>query len=372
MATVKVVFLESDSNERKHLAKILAADKKLEVIGMAANFMMAYMHVKLRKPDIVLLSESDSGAKLQVFINDVRKISDVPLLILSNKIISSVRHGSKNTQANIHLLRTTHASIASSDEAWHQNICQTLHKIASSTPAQTQAVNRQPAKPVKPITVKQPTSTQARPQLQRKQASNPQGAHDPRLHPLIAIGASTGGTEALTRVLSKLSVPSSAVVIVQHIPAAFGASFTRKLNEASPMTVLEAKDGDVMLQGHVYVGVGSAHFFIERHGNQLKCRVQGQQKVSGHCPSVNVLFDSVAKYSGAKSVGALLTGMGEDGATGLKKMRDARARTLAQDEKTSVVWGMPGSAVKIGAAEEEAALDDVARRLMQLAANGVR
>jgi len=365
VATLKVVFLEEDAKQRKHLSKILEADKQIEVIGMAANFMMAYMHVKLRKPDVVLLTESDSGAKLQVFINDVRKISDAPLLLLSNKIISSVRHGAKSSQANIHLLRLTSPNISSDDAVLAGKICQELQRIALPASSQVTTSTRQPIKPPRATKLQKKTATPASTQTGRLPA------HDPRLYPLIALGASTGGTEALTRVLGKLSIATSAVVIVQHIPAAFGGSFVKKLNQVSPMHVVEAEDGAVMLQGYVYVGVGAEHFFIERVGNQLICRVKGKDRVSGHCPSVNVLFDSVAEHVGSKAVGALLTGMGEDGATGLKKMRDKRARTLAQDQKTSVVWGMPGSAVKLGAAEEQAPLDDVARRLMQLAANGV-
>lgn len=363
MSALKVVFLEVDAAQRKKLSNILGADGKLEVIGMAANFMMAYMHVKLRKPDVLLLSELDSDAKLLVFIDDVRKISNIPILLMSHKIISAVGHDVKARQSNVHIFRMSGAAIAPEQTALCQKLCQDMHKLANTQDNKQKHIKKPPVqvRPKKTPEVTLPSATAHR-----------GAAHDVRLNPLIALGASTGGTEALTCVLKQLSTPSSAVVIVQHIPAAFGASFVAKLNKISAMQVLEARDGEVLLRGHIYVGVGLEHFFIERSGHQLVCRVKGKQKVSGHCPSVNVLFDSVAQAVGAKAVGALLTGMGEDGATGLKKMRDARARTLAQDEKTSVVWGMPGAAVKYGAVEEEAALDDVARRLMQLATNGVR
>ncbi|MDQ6994359.1 MAG: CheB methylesterase domain-containing protein, partial [Mariprofundaceae bacterium] len=286
----------------------------------------------------------------------------VPILLMSNKIISSVRHGTSGSQVNIHVFRMNKPTLSECDSVLHQKLCQTLHRIAlPSSAKQPLSTNKRVQSTPKPIT---PSITKANPK--------PSMFHDVRLNPLIALGASTGGTEALSRVLSKLSTPSSAVVIVQHIPASFGAPFVLKLDSGSPMKVVEAHDGDVLLQGHVYMGVGAEHFFIERDGNHLIARVKGNIRTSGHCPSVNVLFDSVAKHVGGKAVGGLLTGMGEDGATGLKKMRDARARTLAQDEKTSVVWGMPGAAVKLNAAEEQVALDDVARRLMQLAVNGVK
>jgi len=362
MAMLKAVFLEADASQRQQLSKILNADKNIEMIGMASNFMMAYMHIKLRKPDVFLFSESDSGAKIQAFIDDVRKVSDVPILMMSHKIIPSIRYGSKANQANIHLFRTSDKQILENQTAVCKKLCQTLLELGTAQTSKQTTAKKSPIKP----SSKTPVAT-----LPSTSASN--GIpHDMRLNPLIALGASTGGTEALTRVLKTLSAPLSAVVIVQHIPAAFGGSFVSKLNKISAMTVVEAREGEVLLRGHVYVGVGLEQFSIDRQANHLVCRLSGQQRVSGHCPSVNVLFDSVAKHVGAKAVGALLTGMGEDGATGLKKMRDARARTLAQDEKTSVVWGMPGAAVKLGAAEEQAPLDSIARRLMQLSANGVR
>jgi len=167
-------------------------------------------------------------------------------------------------------------------------------------------------------------------------------------------------------VVSAFPADFSAVVIIQHIPKAFAASFIDKLNKASPMQVISACDGDEILHGHVYVGAGDEHFRVEKQGTKLICRVGGKEKIEGHCPAVNALFDSVAKHVGSKAVGALMTGMGEDGATGLKKMRDVRAKTVAQDKASSVVWGMPGTAVRLGAAEIEVSLDALGEKLVQL------
>jgi len=191
--------------------------------------------------------------------------------------------------------------------------------------------------------------------------------HRPLLDKLIAIGASTGGTEALRHVICKFPADANAVLIVQHIPKAFAASLVDKLDKAAAMHVVSAEDGMAVCKGHIYVGAGDEHFTIERNGQGYICRVGGKERVSGHCPSVNELFNSVAKHAGSKAVGAIMTGMGDDGATGLKKMREARARTVAQDKASSVVWGMPGVAVKIGATEEQVSLNDLGARLLQLA-----
>ena len=167
---------------------------------------------------------------------------------------------------------------------------------------------------------------------------------------IIAIGASTGGTEAI-RECSGLPPDAPAIVISQHIPAAFSTPFAERMNRCSAMTVCEAQDGQQILPGHVYIAPGDQHLLVERDGARYLCRLSDGPPVNRHRPCVDVLFRSVAQNVGPNAVGVILTGMGDDGARGLKEMLEAGAGTIAQDEATSVVWGMPGTAVKIGAAE---------------------
>jgi two-component system chemotaxis response regulator CheB len=177
---------------------------------------------------------------------------------------------------------------------------------------------------------------------------------------LIAIGASTGGTEAIREVLEQFPADAPGVVIVQHIPELFAGPFARRLDGSSALRVALAEDGQVILRGHAYLAPGNQHLRVERKANQFICRLDSSEPVNRHKPSVDVLFHSVVKEAGAKAVGVLLTGMGADGAVGLKAMRSAGAHTIAQDENTSVVWGMPGQAVKLGAAVSILPLGQVA------------
>jgi two-component system chemotaxis response regulator CheB len=184
---------------------------------------------------------------------------------------------------------------------------------------------------------------------------------------LIAIGASTGGTEALREVLEAMPADAPAIVITQHIPEAFSQAFARRLNSTSAMTVCQAEDGQQIVQGHAYVAPGNRHLRVARSGAKFLCRLDDGEPVNRHKPSVDVMFLSVAEHIGRNAVGVLLTGMGADGAHGMRMMKDAGAPTIAQDEATSVVWGMPGEAVKIGAVDHVLPLDRIAAHGLQLA-----
>jgi two-component system chemotaxis response regulator CheB len=184
---------------------------------------------------------------------------------------------------------------------------------------------------------------------------------------LIAIGASTGGTEAIHFILQQMPPDAPATVITQHIPVAFSEPFARRLNSKSAMTVCQAGDGQQILQGHAYVAPGDRHLRVERSGARLFCRLDDGLPVNRHKPSVDVMFNSVAEQVGWNSVGVLLTGMGSDGARGLLAMQTTGAPTIAQDEATSVVWGMPREAVKLRAADHVLPLELIAHRSLESA-----
>jgi two-component system chemotaxis response regulator CheB len=183
---------------------------------------------------------------------------------------------------------------------------------------------------------------------------------------VIAIGASTGGTVALTGIISTLPPTLPGTVVVQHMPPVFTAMFADKLNQISSVEVKEAADGDRILTGRVLIAPGGVHTTVERQGGRYVVRCEPGEAVTGHIPSVDVLMRSVAQSVGRNAVGAVLTGMGSDGADGLLSMRQSGARTFAQDEATSVVFGMPKQAHANGAAEKLVPIDDVAGELMRL------
>ncbi|MFW6313486.1 MAG: chemotaxis-specific protein-glutamate methyltransferase CheB, partial [Spirochaetota bacterium] len=183
---------------------------------------------------------------------------------------------------------------------------------------------------------------------------------------VIAIGASTGGTVALTRIVAGLPRTIPGCVIVQHMPPVFTAMFADKLNQISAVEVAEAVDGERVLTGRVLVAPGGMHTTLERQGGRYVVRCLEGEAVNGHCPSVDVMMHSVARSVGANAVGVVLTGMGADGADGLLAMRKAGARTFAQDEASSVVFGMPKQAHAIGGAERLIPIDDVTAQLVAL------
>ena len=184
---------------------------------------------------------------------------------------------------------------------------------------------------------------------------------------LVAVGASTGGTEAIKQFLEGMPPDAPGMVIAQHIPKAFSTPFAERMNRSSAMTVCEAQDGQQIMPGHAYIAPGDRHMMVVRSGTRWVCRLDDGSPVNRHKPSVDVLFRSVAQEAGHNAIGVLLTGMGKDGAQGMLEMRQAGSPTIAQDEASSVVWGMPGEAVHIGAAAEELPLTRISVRVLELA-----
>lgn len=183
---------------------------------------------------------------------------------------------------------------------------------------------------------------------------------------IIAIGASTGGTEVIAKILKNLPPAIPGVVIVQHIPPVFSKLFAERLNMTTNLNVKEAETGDYVEQGKVLIAPGDKHMRIRKSAGRYKVECFAGEKVNGHCPSVDVLFESVAKEAGKDAVGVILTGMGYDGAKGLLSMKRSGAQTIGQDEKTCIVYGMPRVAYNIGAVGKQLPLDKIALAIMEL------
>jgi two-component system chemotaxis response regulator CheB len=183
---------------------------------------------------------------------------------------------------------------------------------------------------------------------------------------IIAVGASTGGTEAIYSILKYIPYNTPGIVIVQHIPPVFSKMFADRLNNQTQLRVKEAQSGDFVEQGKVLIAPGDRHLNIRRAGDKYRVECFEGEKVNGHCPSVDVFFESVAREVGDKAIGIILTGMGYDGARGLLAMRRRGARTIGQDEKTSVVYGMPKVAFKVGAVEQQVPLQNIPQKIFSL------
>lgn len=198
------------------------------------------------------------------------------------------------------------------------------------------------------------------------QSNEVQASRSFDMNKLIAIGSSTGGTEALYNLLKHLPATVPGIVIVQHIPPIFSRMFAERLNDQIQLTVKEAQTGDYLEQGKVLIAPGDQHMKVKKIGSKYRMEVFQGDKVNGHCPSVDILFESVAKEAGSNAVGIILTGMGYDGARGLLSMRRKGARTIGQDEQSSVVYGMPKVAYEIGAVEKQAALPNIPAILVSM------
>lgn len=196
-------------------------------------------------------------------------------------------------------------------------------------------------------------------------ARNMVAANPVESNKLIAIGASTGGTEAIFSVLRVLPRDTPGIVIVQHIPPVFSRMFAERLNNTTQLRVKEAQTGDYVEKGLVLIAPGDRHMRVKKLGDRYKAELFEGEKRNGHCPSVDILFESVASACGSAAVGVILTGMGEDGARGLLAMRRRGARTIGQDERSSVVYGMPRAAYEMGAVEKQAALENIPQAILR-------
>ena len=357
MATKKIRVLVVDDSAlvRQILMEVLNSAPDVEVVGTASDPFMARDRIKELNPDVLTLDVEMPRMDGLTFLANLMRLRPMPVVMVS----SLTEQGADTTLKALELGAVDFVSKPKIDLAgtladFGDEI---LAKIRIAAGARVMARSA-------PI-----AATRIAPKYSAD-AVIPAGAGGKMLRTtdrIIAIGASTGGTEAIREVLMGLPADCPAIVIAQHIPEAFSLPFTRRMDSLAAMSVVEPVDGQYIMAGHVYIAPGSKHLLVERDGARYRCRLNNGPPVNRHCPSVDVLFRSVAQNVGPNAVGVILTGMGDDGARGLKEMLDAGARTIAQDEASSVVWGMPGAAVKLGGAQEILPLGRVAENIMRLA-----
>lgn len=357
MSKKKVLIVDDSALVRQLLTEMLRGDADLEVVGTAADPFAAREKIKVLRPDVITLDVEMPRMDGVTFLENLMRLRPTPVVMVS----SLTQKGAEVTLRALELGAVDFVSKPTVDLAG------TLHLYAGELIAKVKMaaganVNRRIA-----------ATSSVAPKLSAD-AILPTAQRGGLLRTterIIAIGASTGGTEALREVLCALPPDAPAVVISQHIPAAFSKPFAERLDKAAAMKICQAEDGQYILPGHAYVAPGDRHLLMERDGARYLCRLSDGPPVNRHRPSVDVMFRSVAQKVGPNAVGVILTGMGDDGARGLKEMLDAGAHTVAQDEASSVVWGMPGSAVKLNACERIEPLNRIAATMLELA-NGPR
>ncbi len=345
--TIRVLIVDDSALVRKLLTEILSADPEIEVIGAAPDPFIAREKIKQLKPDVLTLDVEMPRMDGLTFLENLMRLHPMPVIMVS----SLTEKGAEVTLQALELGAIDFVTKPKLDlqhglTAYAGDLLEKIKAAARSKPRGPSLLRS--GGPV-PEVAKRPAKRMYR-----------------TTDRLIAIGASTGGTEAIKVVLERMPPDAPAIVITQHIPEQFSGPFAARMDRCSAMSVCEARDGQLILPGHVYIAPGGRHLVVRRDGAKYVCQITNDEPVNRHRPSVDVLFKSVSEQAGQNAVGVILTGMGDDGARGLKMMRDAGAKTLGQDEATSVVWGMPGSAFRIGAVEQVLPLEDIAQKALML------
>ncbi|MEG1028910.1 MAG: chemotaxis response regulator protein-glutamate methylesterase [Brevundimonas sp.] len=334
---VRVLIVDDSATMRSLISAVLRRDPEISVVGTAADPLEARAAIKELNPDVITLDVEMPNMNGLEFLEKIMRLRPMPVVMVSTL-----------TQAG------TDVTLA----ALEVGAVDAVAKPAPGVPAQEAFADLAEK-------VKIAARSRVRP-LETREARAVDGAYRADPSHVLAIGASTGGVEALLNILSAFPANCPATVVTQHMPATFTKSFAARLDKASGATVTEAVDGAPLAAGHVYIAPGG-ETHLEVVGG--RCRLVAADTVNGHRPSVDVLFNAVARL-GRPMTGVILTGMGKDGARGLLAMRQAGARTLGQDEASSVVYGMPRAAFELGAVERQLSLPRLAPAILELCAAG--
>jgi two-component system chemotaxis response regulator CheB len=333
MSPIRVLVVDDSATMRGLIALALKKDPEIEVVGLAGDPLKARDAIKAHNPDVITLDVEMPGMNGLDFLDKIVRLRPTPVIMVSNL----TGHGTETAIEAMQIGAVDCISKPQPGEA---------HPFAEL-----------------PRLVKAAAGAQVRPRPMLKPngaARKPSPSYQPDGQ-LVAIGSSTGGVEALSTFIGELPENCPPTVIVQHMPADFTASLAKRLDNLNAPQVIEAFDGAPIKPGCVYIAPGGVnHTEVESIAGNLYCRVRPAPPVNGHCPSVDVLFASVARAVGARSVGVILTGMGRDGAQGLLDMRNAGAKTIGQDEATSLIYGMPKVAFEVGAVQRQLPLDRIA------------
>jgi len=332
---IKVLVVDDSLVFREGLARGISSDPEITVVAKAVDRYDAKDKILKFKPDVMTCDVEMPKMNGVEFIRQLLPQYKIPIIVVSS--VNEAVFDALNAGA-VDFIAKPKISSSSDIEDFINVIIQKIKAAANAK------INLDNKNSLKNLDIVKPVD----------------------YNKIVAIGASTGGTEALSSLLSSLPPTMPGIVIVQHIPPLFSKMFADRLNSQLPLTVKEAENGDYIEPGKVYIAPGDKHMSIKKIGKRYKINVFPGERVNGHCPSVDVLFESVAKEAGKDAIGIILTGMGQDGARGLLKMRQNGARTIGQNEATCVVYGMPKVAYDIGGVETQLGLNEIPGHLMKI------
>jgi len=339
MSPIRVLVVDDSATMRGLISAALRRDKDIEVVGTAGDPIEARAAIKALNPDVITLDIEMPNMNGLEFLEKIMRLRPMPVVMMSTLTLAGADATLQALEIGAFDCVAKPVNVANGAEAY----AELTQKVKSASKSAVRA---------------RTTSTPA----PRRAGYRANGS-------LVAIGSSTGGVEALLSIISRFPEGCPPTVVTQHMPAAFTKSFAARLDRACGARVEEAYDGAPLEPGRVYVAPGGpAHLEVVRSGG-LRCRLREGDPVSGHRPSVDVLFKSVSEATGAASLGVILTGMGRDGAQGLLAMRNVGARTLGQDESTCVVYGMPRAAFEIGAVERQLPLSALGEAILDQCSN---
>jgi two-component system, chemotaxis family, protein-glutamate methylesterase/glutaminase len=343
---ISVLIVDDSALVRRVLTEILSSDPGIKVLGTAHDAYDAREKIKALNPDVLTLDVEMPRMDGLTFLRNLMRLRPMPVIMVS----SLTERGAEVTLDALSIGAVDYLSKPKVD------LAATLGDYKDELIAKVKGAAK--------ARVRAPSFGAVADTVLAKRAPQRQLRTTDRI---IAMGASTGGTEAIKDVLMHLPPDTPGIVIAQHIPKLFSGAFARRMDSCCQLSVCEAEDGQQILRGHAYVAPGDRHLSLVRDGARYVCRLDDGPAVNRHKPSVDVLFRSVAQQAGRNAIGVILTGMGKDGALGLKEMRDTGCRTIAQDEATSIVWGMPGEAVSLGGAADVLPLGEIFSRILALA-----
>ncbi len=336
---INVLIVDDSAVVRKILTEELSKYKDIRIVGTAVDPYVARDKIIKLKPDVITLDLEMPRMDGLSFLIKLMKYYPLPVVVLSSLT-------PKNSETALKALELGAVEVLCKPGSAYSTLDVSRNLVHAIRAAASARIQRQPGKPA-------PASEPPPEALQFKTT-----------HKVIAIGASTGGTKAIEVILRGMPITAPGMVIVQHMPENFTTAFAKRLNETCAIEIREARDNDHVVPGLALIAPGNRHMLLQRSGGNYLVRIKDGVPVYYQRPSVDVLFHSVAKHAGRNAVGVLLTGMGSDGAKGLLAMRRNQAFTLAQDEATSIVFGMPKEAIRLGAADEVVPLEAVSRSII--------
>ena len=357
MAGVKVFLVDDSAVMRQTIAFLLKDVPGIEWLGSAPNPLIAVQTLRRQRPDVLLLDMEMPGMDGLTFLRQIMSQDPIPTVICSSLSTEGSRVALDALAAGaVAVVAKPRLGLKQFLEDSRQELIQTLKTAARARPRQ-----------------RAPDAGTAASRSAPAPAGRPAGQvapHTLAVNKPVVIGSSTGGTQALELVLTALPADAPGIAITQHMPEKFTAMYAERLDKSCAMQVREARDGDRLERGLVLIAPGGRHLMLRKSAGQYFAVVQDGPPVNRHKPSVDVLFRSAAECAGADVLGILLTGMGDDGARGMKLLHDGGARTIAQDEASCVVFGMPKEAIKLGAVDDILPIDQVARAILQFDARG--